>query len=147
TSISVITGNVGFGGGGSYPQLDVFGTVVAGAPGKAVVTAANGIATGAVANLVDATLDIQGHDQTLAGLIGPAGFATNSSATPATLTLNVAGSRIFAGTINGILNLTKSGAGTQTLTGAGNYTGSTILQNGTLALVGANAWAAVLNNS
>jgi autotransporter-associated beta strand protein len=148
-SISVYQGRVGFAGGGSYPQLDIFGTTVAGAPGIAFVTANNGIPTSAIVNLVAGTLDLNGNNQTLAGLIGAAGGATNGSGTFSTLTLHVTTDRSTGGSINGNLNLVKNGPAAQTISaasGASNYQGNTIVQNGALALVGSGAWSPVTNN-
>jgi autotransporter-associated beta strand protein len=64
------------------------------------------------------------------------------------------GSGTFSGTIgegigaNGIvIELTKSGTGTQTLSGANTYTGSTIVNDGTLAVTGSlGATAVSVNN-
>src|SRR5213075_1445989 len=72
-SVSVWSGRVAFGGGGTYPQLDIFGTTLGTSPGIAFLNANNGLNTGALVNLVAGTLDMNGNNQTLAGLIGAAG--------------------------------------------------------------------------
>ncbi|MBK6658036.1 MAG: autotransporter-associated beta strand repeat-containing protein [Proteobacteria bacterium] len=87
-----------------------------------------------------ARLNLAGFDQTLKKLDGVTGtVATNdagSTADVATLTINAGGGN-FAGNLteNGsdALTLTKSGSGTQILSGSGNtYTGNTIVSGGTL---------------
>ena len=87
-----------------------------------------------------ARLNLAGFDQTLKKLDGVSGtVATNdagSTADVATLTINAGGGN-FAGNLteNGsdALTLTKSGSGTQILSGSGNtYTGNTIVSGGTL---------------
>src|SRR5205823_429968 len=98
-------GNVGYGGGGSYPNLAV--------TGKAIVNATNGIATNAVVNLNSATLELNGNNQTLAGLTG-SGLATNSSASAASLTLNTSAAGTYSGVVGGNLHLVKSGSAVQT---------------------------------
>ena len=128
TAISV-GGNVGLGGGGSYPELDV--------AGKVFVNANNGIATNAVASLQGGTVELNGNNQSLAGLVG-AGSVSNSSTTAATLTLNTAAAGTFSGSIGGNLKLVKSGSAVQTLAGVTNYTGATVINGGTLKLAAPN---------
>jgi autotransporter-associated beta strand protein len=74
------------------------------------------------ANVTDATtLDLNGFSQTLAGLRRTSTNATqvstvtNSSAIPATLTLQQNSSLTYSGRITGALSLAKSGSGTLTL--------------------------------
>jgi autotransporter-associated beta strand protein len=63
---------------------------------------------------------------------------TNSSTTPASLTVGMAGSNgVYGGVISGAaLTLVKMGKGTETLSGTNTYQGSTIISNGVLALTG-----------
>src|SRR5206468_2780364 len=70
-------------------------------------------------------LDLIGNNQTIAGLIGGVGQATNSAGTAATLTFNTTSDHTFFSTVDGNLNLAKSGSSAQTLAGATGYTGST----------------------
>ena len=130
-----------------YPQLIVYGTVVGGNPGIAVDNAPNGIATGAVLNMIAGFADLEGNDQTLAGLIGPAGSVANSPSNFATLTLHETSDSSYAGTIGGNLNLVKNGPAEQALSGNSNYTGSTVVQNGSLRFVGSGAWNQVTNGN
>jgi hypothetical protein len=149
TSVSVWAGRVAFSGGGNYPQLDIFGTTVGSFPGVAFVGVNNGINTSAVVNLVAGTLDLNGNNQTLAGLIGSAGGATNGSTTFSTLTLHVTTDRSTGGSINGNVNLVKNGPATQTISptaGGSDYQGNTIVQNGALDMVGGAAWSPVTSN-
>lgn len=82
---------------------------------------------------------LNGKAETVGGLIstGGAGIVENESATSTTLTLKVSGAQDFSGllrngTLAGTLSLIKSGAGTQTLSGVNTYTGSTLINEGTL---------------
>lgn len=142
-------GNVMFSGGGTgYKSLQVQGDNV-------LVGADNGIASSAIVDVASSAtgaLDLNGFNQTLAGLTRlsvQAATVTNSVllGEPKTLTLNVAGQLSFAGTvavpqpsgnavISGNLSLMKEGVGIQALSGAGNntYTGSTTINAGTLKL-------------
>ncbi|MEI7956322.1 MAG: autotransporter-associated beta strand repeat-containing protein, partial [Verrucomicrobiota bacterium] len=89
-------------------------------------------------NLVlNGSLDLAGFSSSINGLSGN-GSVTNSSVTAATLT---AGSNdqtgSFIGNIQngtGSVALTKTGAGTLTLSGSNTYSGATIISNGTLAI-------------
>ncbi len=72
------------------------------------------------------------YDQTIAGLGGNVnvGLLTGT----ATLTLDTTSNQSCSGLISGEISLVKSGAAKQTLTGFNNYTGSTTINGGTLAL-------------
>ncbi|MEZ0274136.1 MAG: beta strand repeat-containing protein, partial [Roseimicrobium sp.] len=121
----------------------------------------NALPTGTImtvytANSVTETtaLDLNGHDQTIAGLnsVVPAASSdvvavTNSNVSdPSTLTVNQTTDQIYNGKITGNLALTKSGTGKLTLTNTYNtttptaststYTGKTTISGGTLALTG-----------
>jgi autotransporter-associated beta strand protein len=82
-----------------------------------------------------ATLDIDGFGQTIGSLSG-GGEITNSSATPATLSVGGDNTNtLFSGTIeNGgsQLSLDKTGSGTLTFTGPNIYTGPTVITAGVL---------------
>ena len=102
-------------------------------------------------------LDLNGNNQTIAGLTDTLGFGgldagsrsvVNTSGTPVTLTLNTTanqssgvsiGGTDINGTTGNNLNLVKSGAATQTLSGANTYTGGTTVNGGTLLLTGSAA--------
>jgi autotransporter-associated beta strand protein len=96
-------------------------------------------------NNVAGRLDLNGFDQTLAGLsnatggqspIG-AGIITNTGSAPATLTLAPTTGRTYIGTIQDgtqPIHLIKAGPATQILTAAQAYTGNTIITAGTLRL-------------
>lgn len=82
---------------------------------------------------------LSGQSEVVGGLIstGGAGIVENENATSAVLTLNNTGTQTFSGilrngTLAGTLSLTKSGAGTQILSGVSTYTGTTTLNAGTL---------------
>ena len=101
-----------------------------------------------VANTVsvgtDGTLDVRTAN-TIAGLnnySGNGGTVLNNSASDTTLTVGGSGNYSFGGVLadgtnGGKLLLTKSGAGTQTLTGSNSYTGATTVSEGTLKVDGA----------
>jgi hypothetical protein len=146
--LSVRFGNVQFSGGGSYSEIEVRANTT-------TLGANNGIATNATMDIggngsttVPTYFDMNGFSQTLAGLqnaVTPAnvGWVTNSSATTATLTLNLGSgnSDSFGGSIVGNLGLVLN-TGSQTLgtngsplTGLYNYTGNTFITGGgTLSL-------------
>jgi len=91
------------------------------------------------------TLDVNGKNETINGLAGATGIVQNAlTATTATLTLGDGDATAnFGGTVRdnagtgGILALTKTGAGIQTLGGSNTYTGATIVSAGTLLVSGA----------
>lgn len=143
TALSVRLGNLRFAGGGTYPEIQVRANTTS-------LGANNGIATTAVMDLagngsptVPTYFDLNGFNQTLAGLkniVGPAnlGVVTNSSATASTLTLDLGagGPFTFSGNLAGKLSLILN-SGSQTLTGTNAYGGNTTVNGGTLALANA----------
>jgi len=105
--------------------------------------------TGTTVTLGDGTtsgiLRLDSRSQQLAGLLtagtGTANRVVNGNASAATLTLNIAGGNSFGGVLGGPggnennFAVTKTGAGTLTLTGLANtYTGTTTVNAGILAL-------------
>lgn len=87
-----------------------------------------------------ATLDLGGFDATVNGLWGD-GRVTNNRTTAGNNVLTVGAnnaSSTFSGTIQdgnqGVLGLTKTGAGTLTLTNPQTYTGATVITQGTVRL-------------
>ena len=108
-------------------------------------------------------LDLNGNNQTLAGLsdsgvssLAGARSVSNTNATAVTLTLNNPVDQVFSGTIGGTdingmpgnnLALVKTGAGTLTLSGANTYTGATTVSGGKLAVTGAVGATTVSVNS
>ena len=104
------------------------------------------MSAGGMSSADSSVFDLNGNNQTLAGL---ADFGTtagarsvvNLSGTASTLTLNGAGAHAFSGTVDGNLAVTKSGNGTQTLSGVNTYASNTLISAGTLALSGAGSLA------
>ena len=99
-------------------------------------------------NLGLGVLDLDGYNQTLAGLFtGAAGPANNvaadevtdSSGTASTLTVNIAAACTFAGFLAGNLSLVDSGPATLTLSGANRNVGDTTVVSGALEFIGAAA--------
>jgi autotransporter-associated beta strand protein len=138
TTIVHRTGNVEYGGGGNTAfTLQTTGT--------AKLAANNGISTLATAQLGVSgagTLDLNGFNQTLAGVTKGANAATvtNNGATDSTLTLSSATDSTFSGVIqNGTTNkvsLIKDGSSTLTLSGNNTHSGATFVSAGTLLLTG-----------
>ncbi len=121
--------------GNTWSTLEISGaTVRLDVPGA---LPANGIvAMGTIGNL-DATLDLNGNDQTVAQLkrgLTATGIRTVTSPAPATLTVNQIGSTYYCdASFSGALSLVKAGAGTLCLLGTNStYTGATTVQAGIL---------------
>lgn len=91
----------------------------------------------------NATFDLNGFDQSVAGLSSTLGSGgtkqITTSSGPATLTVNNPVDRIFAGRINGAeLSLVKDGAGFLSLRGANGLGGDVRVLNGSLKLEAAS---------
>ena len=138
-SILVLGGNNTFTGG-----LNIDGGVVQLTNAGALNSTAPNIITFGPATSVTPILRLNGNSVTVGGLVSdPAASSTatvdNTSATPATLTVNNAADNVFEGTLQngtgaGALSLTKSGAGMLTLGGVSTYTGVTTITGGTLSV-------------
>ena len=94
----------------------------------AVTTAATLSTASSVVVQSGANLNLNSTDQSVKGLAG----AGTVSVGTANLTINNGDSRTFSGDITGAANLVKSGSGTQTISSALSYTGTTAVNNGTL---------------
>lgn len=105
------------------------------------------VALGQAASANLGTLDLNGFNQTIAGLnsiTGTNATASNNTVTStgaATLTLGGSGTYSYgngsntnSGVITGAVSLVKSGTGTQTLGDVNTYTGSTTVSGGTLSI-------------
>lgn len=113
----------------------------------------SGVIVGTKAGIGAARLDINGFHQQVAYLADGANATVgsaknlsivNNGSQDATLTLGGAttpgnGFGGVIGTGSQMINVVKTGANTQTLTGANTYTGSTTIAEGTLALSGAGS--------
>jgi len=114
----------------------------------------SGIVVGTKTGLGAAVLDLNGFNQQVAYLADGANATVgatknltirNDGAGDATLTIggSVTPGKGFGGVIGtgatSRINVVKTGANTQTLTGANTYTGSTTIDGGTLALAGAGS--------
>ena len=143
TYIIVRDGRLRFGGGGSYPEIQIRSSTTS-------LGANNGIATNAVVDLAGngtAYLDLNGYNQSIAGLKDTVnatllGIVTNGSSTTSTLRLDLGTgtSFNFGGNIMGNVALTLA-SGHQTLSanassgiGLYTYTGNTIVSGGTLSI-------------
>lgn len=152
TAIVQRVGNVVLSGGGSYSSYQITGLTKIGAN--------NGMATNATPSIgvsAAGTLDLNGFNQTVAGLqknnVTYAAAVTNNGAAPSVLTVNNAAANTYDGTVaNGTsaISLVKSGAGTFTVTAANTYNGGTTINGGTLQVggtAGALGAGAVVNNA
>ena len=106
-----------------------------------------------LADVVAATLDVQGSE-TIGGLSGGGSTGGNVNvATGQALTVGGSGSQTYAGVISGSGGLSLTGNTTQTLTGASTYTGSTGIGSGSRLNLGTggttgsiSASSAITNN-
>ena len=144
--ISTRVGKFVFSGGGSADYFfnqsaDIALGATDGLPNNAVLD---------LASVGTSTFDLAGYSQTIRGLTRISALTatvTNSSASASVLTLNVlssdggryTGDFTYAGAITGNLSILKTGAGTQTLSGANSFIGGTTVSAGTLKLGSANA--------
>jgi autotransporter-associated beta strand protein len=105
-------------------------------------------ATNQMTILGGATLDLNGANQSLAGLAG-VGEVTNSSASQATLTIGSGNpnTNFFGGPIKGDISLAKTGPGMLVLAGSNTYSGVTLITGGILQLPPAGAVVTVANPS
>ena len=105
--------------------------------GGSVTTVANGLAD-TVAVTVDGGTWTPGGADTIARLAGGAGGTVNLGAN--TITTGDANNTAFLGAVNGVGGgLTKQGAGAFTLSGNNGYTGTTLINAGTVILGNDNA--------
>lgn len=95
-----------------------------------------------------ATLDLDGNDLAFVynsdSPLQGGGIITNTNPNAAALTVRTGD---FSGSIQGLVNLTKAGNGTITLSGANSYSGPTNVNAGTLLLNGANSGAGAVTVS
>src|SRR4029079_5255937 len=91
-----------------------------------------------LANSGAGTLDLNGFDQTAVSLTATSttnqAIVQNSGSATNTLTLNTKGNSTFNGSINGNINLTVAGTGTQILSGFDSYSGNTRINSGKLQI-------------
>ncbi|MFO1486362.1 MAG: autotransporter-associated beta strand repeat-containing protein [Verrucomicrobiaceae bacterium] len=142
-NINAIAGNLTIGDGTTTAGLDIVQLTNNNQIANTSVVTFNG--TGANAGI----LRLNNQSETLAGLssTGGAGIVENESGSAATstLTVNIAsGTQTFSGILrngdgtgtDGTLAFTKTGAGTQVLSGSSTYTGATNINGGTVNLTG-----------
>ena len=95
---------------------------------------------------------VSSHAFTFGGLSGSSGLAlTDNGGNAVALTVATSGSTLYTGTLSGLGGLTKSGAGTTTLTAANTYNGATTVGSGVLSInnvaVGGAAQALGVNST
>ena len=121
--------------GNTWGTLEVGGTTLRTDVPNALPPAS--ILSMGIATALDATVDLNGHNQTVAQLkrgITTLGNRLVTSAKPATLTVNqTSSSYYYDGDFGGVMSLVKSGGGTLYLIGTNStYTGATTVQGGIL---------------
>ena len=131
--ISQRLGNITYSGGGYYETMNL--------TGNAKIGAENGMATNVsltIAASAAAVLDLNGFNQTLAGMHkgGSAATVTNSSATQSVLTVGRSEDNSFGGLIAGNLALVKDNTNILALNAANAYSGPTTVKSGTLFVNG-----------
>jgi autotransporter-associated beta strand protein len=131
-----------FGGSNSYSGTTTIGDLATLQAGSTNAFSPNSVVTQSSRS----SLDLNGYNNTIAGLSGSPTSGNNVMLGGATLTLNTkaASSLNFAGNIvdsgTGVGAVVMAGSGTQTLSGASTYAGSTIVNSGTLIAGNANAF-------
>ena len=90
----------------------------------------------------DGSLDLNGNNETIGALAG-SGSVTLGGGDLAVGSSN--GSGTFSGVISGSGNVTKTGAGTQTVSGANTFGGDLTVNGGTLILSGGNTYSGLTN--
>ena len=113
------------------PNTFTGGLTLTGGSLKQGVAGALGSANGTL-TLNSGTVDLNGIATGLGTLTGPGGSITSATAATLTLGNNNATGGNFAGSISGPIALTKTGSGTQILSGNNPYTGLTTASAGTL---------------
>ena len=125
--------------------VNIFSYLNGSASGKVVLGVNNGLATGAIIQGGNGILDLHGYNQTCQGVYGWGATAAieNDGATPSTLTLNMPTyDQTCIGPVRdglNTLNVVKTGVAKQTLSGVNTYSGTTLINGGTLALSGSGS--------
>ncbi|MCX6925793.1 MAG: autotransporter-associated beta strand repeat-containing protein, partial [Verrucomicrobia bacterium] len=145
-TMTVGPGNVRFGPWGSVVQITLAGDVVVTSSGTLQVagrsnyqmfnTPGNLVVSNGALVTWNALNDLSpGTASTFGALIGE-GVLSGDYSTPYAAFGNGNASGTFSGVIQNALSITKIGSGTQILTGANTYTGTTTVSNGTLQVDG-----------
>ncbi len=144
-TVSMRIGTVVFAGGGNYATMFVN-------EGTARLGRTDGLATNAtvtVAASANATLDLAGFDQSLAGILkGPGAATLGNSSTSRDATLTLTGSATFGGAIvNAVGGGTRRthlvvDGGWLRLSGSNTLSGTTTIRNGTLEVAAPRGLAA-----
>ena len=100
------------------------------------------LTVGNSANQLSATFDLNGFNQTIAGLVHSGAMTTlltNTSGTASTLTIDVSGANSYTygtatSSIGGNLSIVKTGTGTQAFTGTNTFAGSVTINGGVLSI-------------
>jgi fibronectin-binding autotransporter adhesin len=120
----------------------VAGAITVNSAGTLLTNTANQIGSNFVTVNSGGTFNLNNNSQILA-LAGAGNVALGS----ATMTISNGGSDTFSGTISGSGGVTKAGVGTQILSGANSYDGTTTISAGTLEAQHANALGSSANGT
>ncbi len=142
-------GNVRFSGGGNYPQIQPRANTTSLGANDGICPTASMEIGGNGSTTTPTVFDLNGYNQTLGGLVSGVvtgntnnlAWVSNSAPVPSTLTLNLAAPFTYGGSIVGNIGVTLAGGdqtftkiGTPAANGLYSYTGSTLVNGGTLAL-------------
>lgn len=96
-------------------------------------------------NTAGAAFDLNGFNQTIGTLVGGGAAGGNITLSGANLTVTQGANNNYSGIISGTGDVIKEGSGMLTLIGANTYTGTTLINHGTLRTNAANVLPSTTN--
>ncbi len=132
------TQNYDFHGLNLTGNITIQAPVTTGYPANVRMLSAGVVSGIATTNVATDSFALNGFNLTVGGVTGPGSVtSTVAAGSPFLLTISDGLSQSYAGVISnaaGVINLVKSGSGTQTLSGTNTFTGTVTVNGGTLAL-------------